>query len=182
MKRLSTFILMLLVFGSTMFGQVAINPENSPPDNTAMLDVNSKDKGILIPRMTGEQRDAIRNPLEGLMVYCTDCTVNGSLDGSLSIYLSGTWKTLSLCHCSAPVAGVNTTSPGQITWNWTEVSGASGYRWNTINHYTSATEMDTSLTITETDLVPGNTYTRFVWAYNSCGISEVTILTQTLSY
>jgi hypothetical protein len=37
-----------------------------------MLDVQSASKGMLIPRMTTAQRDAIPGPAKGLMVFCTD--------------------------------------------------------------------------------------------------------------
>jgi hypothetical protein len=34
-----------------------------------MLDVSSTDKGVLIPRMTTAQRDAITSPAKGLMIF-----------------------------------------------------------------------------------------------------------------
>jgi hypothetical protein len=37
-----------------------------------MLDVKSTTKGMLVPRMTAAQRDAISNPANGLLIYCTD--------------------------------------------------------------------------------------------------------------
>ncbi|MEZ4966531.1 MAG: tail fiber domain-containing protein [Saprospiraceae bacterium] len=52
--------------------QVAINQDNSTPDPSAMLDVKSSDKGLLIPRMTTAQRDAIVSPATGLLVFDTD--------------------------------------------------------------------------------------------------------------
>jgi len=39
---------------------------------SAKLSVNSTNKGFLPPRMTTEQRDAIENPVEGLVIYQTD--------------------------------------------------------------------------------------------------------------
>ena len=42
------------------------------PHPSAKLDVASTDKGLLIPRMTLNQRTAILNPANGLMVYQTD--------------------------------------------------------------------------------------------------------------
>jgi uncharacterized protein (TIGR02145 family) len=56
----------------TIHAQVAVNNDNSPSDPSAMLDVRSNAKGMLIPRMTIAQRDAIAEPAVGLMVYCTD--------------------------------------------------------------------------------------------------------------
>ena len=43
-------------------------------DNGALLDLSSDSLGLLIPRMTTAQREAINNPAQGLMVY--DSTTN----------------------------------------------------------------------------------------------------------
>ncbi len=51
--------------------QIAINTDGSNPDASAMLDVSSNDKGLLIPRMTEDERDAISSPVAGLMIYNT---------------------------------------------------------------------------------------------------------------
>ena len=53
---------------------VAINTDASQPDNSAILDIKSINKGILIPRMTAAQCNAIVNPATGLMIYRTDGT------------------------------------------------------------------------------------------------------------
>lgn len=39
------------------------------PNSSAVLDVTSSSKGILIPRLTTAQRDAIVNPANGLLIY-----------------------------------------------------------------------------------------------------------------
>lgn len=39
------------------------------PNSSAILDISSTNKGLLIPRMTSTQRKAIPNPAPGLMVY-----------------------------------------------------------------------------------------------------------------
>ena len=52
--------------------QVAINNDGSLPDTSAMFDVKSTNKGILIPRMTQVQRNAIANPASGLLIFQTD--------------------------------------------------------------------------------------------------------------
>lgn len=51
---------------------VGINETAESPDPSAMLDVKSLDKGILVPRMTLEQRDLIGSPAQGLLIYQTD--------------------------------------------------------------------------------------------------------------
>ena len=48
---------------------VAINEDGSVADSTAMLDVQSTTKGLLIPRMTTAERLAIAGPATGLMVF-----------------------------------------------------------------------------------------------------------------
>ena len=54
------------------FAQVGINSDNSTPNESAMLDIKSSDKGILIPRMTEAQKSNISNPAMGLLVFQTD--------------------------------------------------------------------------------------------------------------
>ncbi|WP_258540436.1 hypothetical protein [Parvicella tangerina] len=61
-----------LAFSTFSFAQnVGINATGAIPDNSAMLDVQSTDKGMLIPRMTTAQRTAIGTPATGLEVYDT---------------------------------------------------------------------------------------------------------------
>ena len=55
---------------TSLKGQVGIN--NSAPDASAQLDVSSTTKGLLLPRLTKSQRDAITSPAAGLMIYQTD--------------------------------------------------------------------------------------------------------------
>ncbi|MEM6347083.1 MAG: tail fiber domain-containing protein [Bacteroidota bacterium] len=53
-----------------LFAQsVGINANGNAPDASAMLDVQATDKGMLLPRLTTAQRDAIPNPSLGLMIY-----------------------------------------------------------------------------------------------------------------
>lgn len=71
----SSLLIISLLFGITvpLFSQnVAINEDGSPPDNSAMLDISSTDKGVLIPRMTQAQKNAILQPATGLLIYQTD--------------------------------------------------------------------------------------------------------------
>lgn len=53
-------------------GKVAVNNDGSAPDPSAMLDIKSTTSGLLIPRMSTMQREAISSPGVGLMVYDTD--------------------------------------------------------------------------------------------------------------
>lgn len=74
MKKLVSFIALLLLISNLMFAQVSINTDNSAPNNSAMLDVKSSSKGFLPPRMTQAERNAIASPATGLMIFQTDNT------------------------------------------------------------------------------------------------------------
>src|SRR5580698_8265851 len=47
---------------------IAINTDGSSPDKNAILDIKSRNKGLLIPRMDSVARNAIPNT-KGLLVY-----------------------------------------------------------------------------------------------------------------
>ena len=88
MKHFFTFLLAVLLT-STTFAQVGINTET--PDPSSALDITSTAGGLLPPRMTSDQRDNIISPVEGLIIFCTDC---GSGEGELQIKLSSQWVNL----------------------------------------------------------------------------------------
>ena len=64
-------------------GSVAVG--TSQVDSSAVLNIVSTTKGVLFPRMTETQRDAIEEPTRGLIVYQTDGTEG------LYIYKSTGW-------------------------------------------------------------------------------------------
>ncbi len=63
---------MILISASISLSQVAINTDGSAPEASAMLDVKSTNKGVLLPRMTNAQIQLITSPANGLFVYSTD--------------------------------------------------------------------------------------------------------------
>jgi hypothetical protein len=68
MKKITLII--LLLFTALSYAQVGIN--TATPDASAALDINSTNAGLLIPRLTQNQRDAVSNPATGLLIYQTD--------------------------------------------------------------------------------------------------------------
>ena len=73
MKNIILLSTLLTLWSSFLFSQaVSINTDNSDPDASAILDVKSTVKGMLVPRMTTAQRTAIASPAAGLLVYDTD--------------------------------------------------------------------------------------------------------------
>ncbi len=68
-----------------MGGNVGI--ATTTPAPSAALDVSSSSKGFLPPRMTYNQRNAIANPAQGLVIYCTDC-------GELQVFSGNVWTNM----------------------------------------------------------------------------------------
>ena len=68
---------------------VGINDHDAAPDPSAMLDVESTTKGVLIPRMTTAQRIAISTPATGLMGFDNTTTSFWYYDGSSWVEING---------------------------------------------------------------------------------------------
>ncbi|MDF1696303.1 MAG: hypothetical protein P1U56_10740 [Saprospiraceae bacterium] len=68
------FTVSSLFVSMNLSAQVGINTTGDNANNSAMLDIKSTDKGLLIPRMGSTDRMAIGNPANGLMVYDTITT------------------------------------------------------------------------------------------------------------
>ncbi len=76
MKHTLLLFATALLLGIQNYAQtgVAINPTGAEADSSAMLDVSSTTKGLLVPRMNEAQRTAIVRPVKGLLVYQNDGT------------------------------------------------------------------------------------------------------------
>lgn len=74
MRRLAILFILGLSLQTSYSQGVAINLDGSLPNSSAMLDVGSTSKGLLVPRLTLAQRNAIVTPANGLMIYQTDNT------------------------------------------------------------------------------------------------------------
>lgn len=89
MKKL--FSLLFVFLPSLLIAQnVGINNDASQPDNTAILDIKSNSKGLLIPRMTSAERTAIAAPAIGLTVFDTETVSYWMFRGDLF----GNWAEL----------------------------------------------------------------------------------------
>jgi len=122
MKKIRTFFVIIALFTAySIHAQVSISSDGSDPDSSAMLDVKSTNLGLLIPRMTSAQRDAITNPAEGLLIFntTTQCFEAYSAQdmqwysfGCIGSYPPGT------VHCNVPptvIVDVTSTTTGK-TW------------------------------------------------------------------
>lgn len=115
-------------------GSVGIG--TTTPNASSLLDVTSTTKGVLLPRMTKTQRDAIPTPATGLMIYQTNNTPG-------FYYYSGTaWTAVSskgvnksLSNLTAPTAvnvdllpGVhNTLNLGSASFGWKNIYASGSY-------------------------------------------------------
>ncbi|MEO7768962.1 MAG: tail fiber domain-containing protein [Ferruginibacter sp.] len=59
----------LLIMNKAAAQNIAINTDGALPDASAMLDIASTGKGLLAPRMTTTQQNAISLPAKGLLIF-----------------------------------------------------------------------------------------------------------------
>ncbi len=64
--------LVILLYCSCYFSFAQVGIGTTSPDPSSVLHIQSLDKGILVPRLTTIQINAITNPANGLLVYNTD--------------------------------------------------------------------------------------------------------------
>lgn len=99
MKKLLTLALALSSFAAVAQKSDNVGIGTKNPDPSAILDLSSTNKGLLLPRMTQAQRDAIKNPVAGLIVYQVDQTIG------VYTYDGTTWQPSGAREAGALVAG-----------------------------------------------------------------------------
>lgn len=72
MKRSLYILTMMLLPFWGLAQRVGINPTGANPDPSSVLDVASESHGMLTPRMTQAEMNAIASPATGLLVFQTD--------------------------------------------------------------------------------------------------------------
>lgn len=71
MFRIFLLLPVLLLLATVTFAQ-AVGFGTNNPHPSALVDITSTNKGVLVPRLTGAQRTSIAAPAPGLLVYDTD--------------------------------------------------------------------------------------------------------------
>lgn len=74
----SFLIPFILLISTGLYSQVGIG--TNTPNASSILDVSSKSKGVLMPRLSSVQRNEILLPASGLMIY--NLTLN---DGQINV-------------------------------------------------------------------------------------------------
>ena len=81
-KRLIFIYFLFISFWGV--SQTKLGNQLNPANANAVLDVESTNKGVLLPRLTTDQRDAIASPTEGLTIY-------NSTDHQYQVYNGSAW-------------------------------------------------------------------------------------------
>jgi hypothetical protein len=143
MKRIIFTTIFIFAIIVSSFAQVGIG--TTTPNTSSVLDLTSTNKALLPPRMTTAQRDAIANPVAGMVIYniTTDCIEN---------YTGTTWA--NFCSVILPpfTGTVTAFAPVAVTKTSTQRVFAHLVPWfetptsNTLNpgqwgsHWTMATQ------------------------------------------
>jgi hypothetical protein len=130
MKKIITLLVFFIGLGA--FAQVGIG--NTNPDPSSILDLTSTTQGMLAPRMTESERDAITSPANGLLIYQTNNAYGFYYwDGS-------SWKSF---------------GGGGTDNDWT-IAGTDMYNANTGNIGVGNTSPSTKFHITGTTTLPSS--------------------------
>ena len=120
--------------------QVGLNVQN--PDQSAILDISSEDKGVLFPRMdlrNLSEADPVSNPAIGLIAWNTDVSNGGAQKGFY--YWNNNWVKLGANEVSAP-GTVDTKVYGQLSINNDWNTNLQQYTFTSVN--TSSSGLGTS--------------------------------------
>ena len=188
MKNLKKLLVITVLFFNILppFGgieggcqNIGINEPN--PDNSALLEMTSSERGLLIPRMTTVQRDAIASPAQSLLIY-------NITEMCLQVWEDAQWNDIwcSSAPCVAPAItihpvdvsindgdnanySVTATGTAPLTYQWQENTGSG---WSDITNgganpaYSGATTA--SLTLTNVP-IGYDTYDYQCVVTNTCG-------------
>ncbi len=89
-KRILSVLVLFSLLMATPGAEAQVGVGVNTPHASAMLDVTSTNKGLLPPRLSFAQRQAVANPAAGLMVWCTDCANNATV-GQMQFYNGSSW-------------------------------------------------------------------------------------------
>ncbi len=152
--KIKYFLLTAVILLTTnTFAQIGIG--TNTPAASAALEVSSisNNKGILIPRITATQKDAINNPVEGLMIYQTTAPVG------FYFYTGNSWILLvsqtDLNLKVAKVSGKDLSSNDYTSAEKTKVSNLSGTNTGDQDLSALATAASVALKANAADLTSG---------------------------
>lgn len=130
--------------------QTALYIGDSTLTPSALLNVSSTTKGVVFPRMTGAQQNAISSPIAGLMIYNTDSLAYCFYDGTVWLKMgtgSGGGGGYTDADARAAISLTTTGTSGAATYdnvtgvlNIPDYSAGGGGGITTLNTLTDATQ------------------------------------------
>lgn len=145
MKKTLLLFIGILFTIINLTAQVGIG--TTSPDASAILDINSTSGGLLIPKMSESQRDAITAPATGLLIFQTDISpgfyfYSGSAWTSFAGDIDWTLSGNDMYNANSGSIGIGTTTPSTAL----HIEGASstitllddGFEDNTIPPFTTS--------------------------------------------
>ncbi|TVR82202.1 MAG: hypothetical protein EA412_01940 [Chitinophagaceae bacterium] len=72
LRKYINILVISLLFSGVGFSQVKIGDNHTNVNPASIFEMESSNKGLLLPRMNTSQRDAIASPAEGLLIYNTE--------------------------------------------------------------------------------------------------------------
>ena len=116
MNRLRLFVVLIFAVINALNAQVGIG--TSTPHASAILELKSTVKGLLPPRLTTTERNAISTPSNGLLIYNTN-------ESRLNVYSSNAWQAIP--HSTTGAAGITLgTESGFTGQNYTALAIGQG--------------------------------------------------------
>ncbi|NPA34916.1 MAG: PQQ-like beta-propeller repeat protein [Chlorobi bacterium] len=157
----------LLIWLGTYGQQVGIGTLS--PHSSALVEMKSSSSGLLIPRLTTTQRDAINDPAHALLIFNTD---NFCLEAYDSI--GGKWLAVSCPTACSPcdtcplpiinsISGPSSVCPYDSVMFIVNSSGGDIFIWNAPTSWNLLAQGDTAI------LIAGSPGTVLVGVCNQCG-------------
>ena len=119
LKELVIIISSMVLMSVQMIGQnLGIGADVFTPDTSALVEMRGT-KGLLIPRMTTTERDAITSPAQSLLIFNTDTKC-------FETNIDGQWQKI---YCE-PCSGVSTVSYDGVTYNTVSIGNQCWFKEN----------------------------------------------------
>lgn len=141
MKKQFYALAVLLIISSAAKAQVGIG--TATPDATAMLDIVSSAKGLLMPRMTTVQRTGITTPAAGLQVYDTTTNTLWYFNGTIWVNTGAPAASVNIYNADGALTGNRTVTMGPSTLTFNGTGTGVGIRVNTATGSTGFSQSST---------------------------------------